>query len=147
VIVRVGTELAAPPERVWETLKRVETLRYLTRGLLGFQPLGPVPDELAPGDVIRVRLMFFHVIPGWAHEIRIVAVDEEARRIETTEHGGSVKTWNHVLSVEPAADGRTRYTDTIAVDAGALTRVVWVYANLFYRYRQWRWRRLARMLQ
>lgn len=147
MIVRVGTELAAPPERVWETLKKVDTLRYITRGLLSFRPLGPVPDELGPGDVVRMRLLFFHVIPGWVHEIRIVAVDEEARRIETTEHGGSVKTWNHVLSVEPAPiPGRTRYTDTIEVDAGALTRLVWAYANLFYRYRQWRWRRLARGL-
>jgi ligand-binding SRPBCC domain-containing protein len=146
VIVRVGTELAAPPERVWETLKKAETLRYITRGLLGFRPLGPVPDELAPGDVVRIRLLFFHVIPGWVHEIRIVAVDDEARRIETTEHGGSVKTWNHVLSVEAAAAGCTRYTDTITLDAGPFTRLVWAYANLFYRYRQWRWRRLARTL-
>jgi ligand-binding SRPBCC domain-containing protein len=146
VIVRVGTELAAPPERVWETLKKAETLRYITRGLLGFRPLGPVPDELAPGDVVRIRLLFFHVIPAWVHEIRIVTVDDEARRIETTEHGGSVKTWNHVLSVEPAAAGRSRYTDTITLDAGPLTRLVWAYANLFYRYRQWRWRRLARTL-
>jgi ligand-binding SRPBCC domain-containing protein len=146
VIVRVGTELAAPPERVWEALKQVETLRYITRGLVGFRPLGPVPDKLEAGDVIRVRLLLFHVIPGWVHEIRIVSVDEETRRIETTEHGGSVKTWNHVLAVGSAAAGRASYSDTIEVDAGRLTRLVWAYANLFYRYRQWRWRRLARTL-
>ncbi len=146
LIVRVGTELGASPERVWAALKRVDTLRYITRGLLGFRPLGSVPDELGPGDVVRVRLLFFHVLPAWTHEIRIVAVDEEARRIETTEHGGSVKTWNHVLSVDPAGPGRTRYGDTIEIDAGPLTRLVCAYARLFYRYRQWRWRRLARTL-
>jgi ligand-binding SRPBCC domain-containing protein len=146
VVVRVGTDLAAPPERVWETLKKADTLRYLTRGLLGFRPLGPVPDQLGAGDVVRVRLLFFHLIPGWAHEIHVLVVDEAARRIETTERGGSVKTWDHVLSVEPAPAGRTRYTDTIEIDAGPLTRLVWMYANLFYRYRQWRWRRLARTL-
>jgi ligand-binding SRPBCC domain-containing protein len=142
----VSTELAAPPERVWETLKQVDTLRYITRGLLGFRPLGPVPDALGAGDVVRVRLLFFHVVPAWAHEIRIVSVDEQARQIETREHGGGVKTWNHRLMVEPAASGGTRYTDRIEIEAGRITRLVWAYAHVFYRYRQWRWRRLARTL-
>ena len=142
----MSTELDAPPDRVWETLKQVDTLRYITRGLLGFRPLGPVPDTLRAGEVVRVRLLFFHVIPAWAHEIRIVHVDEEAHVIETREHGGGVKRWDHRLTVEPAGAGRSRYTDCIEIDAGAATRLVWAYANLFYRYRQWRWRRLARTL-
>jgi ligand-binding SRPBCC domain-containing protein len=118
VIVRVGTELAAPPERVWETVKKVDTLRYLTRGVLGFRPLAPIPDRLGEGDVIRIRLIFFHVLPGWPHEIRVTQVDEEGRRIETSEAGGAVKTWNHVIAVDPAGDGRTRYSDRIEIDAG-----------------------------
>jgi ligand-binding SRPBCC domain-containing protein len=146
LIVHVSTDLDAPPDRVWEALKKVDTLRYITRGLLGFRPLGPVADTLRGGEVVRVRLLFFHVIPAWAHEIRIVGVDEEAHVIETREHGGGVKTWNHTLTVEPAGDGRSRYTDRIEIDAGATTRLVWAYANLFYRYRQRRWRRLARGL-
>jgi ligand-binding SRPBCC domain-containing protein len=146
LIVHVSTELAAPPERVWETLKKIDTLRYITRGLLGFRLLAPVSEDLGPGDVVRVRLLFFHVFPAWTHEIRISRVDEAERWIETTEHGGAVKTWNHRLSVEPADGDRTRYTDRIEIDAGPLTRLVWAYANLFYRYRQWRWRRLARTL-
>jgi ligand-binding SRPBCC domain-containing protein len=146
VIVRLGTALAAPPERVWETVQKVDTLRYITRGLLGFRPLSPVHDGLAEGDVIRIRLLFFHVLPAWKHEIRIVRVDEEARRIETAEHGGAVKTWNHRISVDPTGGGNTYYTDRIEVDAGLLTPLIWAYAQLFYRYRQRRWRKLARTL-
>jgi ligand-binding SRPBCC domain-containing protein len=146
VIVRLGTELAAPPERVWETVQKVDTLRYITRGLLGFRPLSPVHDGLGEGDVIRIRLLFFHVLPAWKHEIRIVRVDEEARRIETAEHGGAVKTWKHQISVDPAGGGNTYYTDRIEVDAGPLTPLIWAYAQLFYRYRQRRWRKLARTL-
>jgi ligand-binding SRPBCC domain-containing protein len=146
LIVRVDTELGAPPERVWEALKKVDTFRYITRGLLGFRSLGPVPDGLGPGDVIRIRLLFFHAIPAWVHEIRIVVVDEEARRIETTEHGGAVKTWNHAITVEAAGGGRSRYTDRIEIEAGPVTPLVWAYAHLFYRYRQRRWRLLARTL-
>jgi hypothetical protein len=130
---------------VWETVQQVDTLRYITRGLLGFRPLGPVPERISDGDVIRVRLMFFHVIPAWRHEIRIVRVDQAQRRIETAEHGGGVRTWNHVIAVEPAPAG-SRYTDAIEIDAGALTPLVAGYAKLFYRYRQRRWRRLAKSL-
>jgi ligand-binding SRPBCC domain-containing protein len=146
VIVRVGTELDAPPDRVWETVQKVDTLRYITRGLLGFRPLGPVHDGLGEGDVIRVRLMFFHVLPANAHEIRIVRVDEEAHCIETDEHGGAVKTWRHRISVDPHGEGRSYYTDRIEIGAGPLTPLIWAYAQLFYRYRQWRWRKLARRI-
>jgi hypothetical protein len=132
---------------VWEAVKQVDTLRYVTRGLLGFRSLGPIPQALAPGDVLRVRLVFFHVIPAWTHEIRILAADDEAQRIETTEHGGAVRKWNHVITVEPAREDRTRYTDTIEIEAGPVTPIVWAYANLFYRYRQRRWRRLAQTLR
>ena len=125
-------------------MKKVETLQYITRGLLGFRPLGPIPAELAAGDVVRVRLLFFHVIPAWAHEIRIVSVDEPGRRIETAEGGGAVKTWNHVITVEPAGTGRTRYTDAIEIEAGALTPLIRGYAHAFYRYRQRRWRQMLR---
>jgi carbon monoxide dehydrogenase subunit G len=146
VKVRVSTDLAAPPERVWEAVKKIDTLRYITRGLLGFRRLGAVPDALREGDVIRVRLMFFHVLPGWSHEIRIVRLDEEMRRIETSEAGGAVKTWKHMIAVEPAGAEATRYSDEIEIDAGPLTALVAGYARLFYRYRQRRWRKLARTL-
>jgi ligand-binding SRPBCC domain-containing protein len=144
VSVRVSTELAAPPERVWQMVKKIETLQYVTRGLLGFRPLGPIPAELAAGDVVRIRLLFFHVIPAWTHEIRIVSVDEPGRRIETAEGGGAVKIWNHVITVEPAGPGHTRYTDAIEIEAGVLTPLVRGYAHAFYRYRQRRWRRLIK---
>jgi ligand-binding SRPBCC domain-containing protein len=146
MVVRVSTELEIPAERAWETVKKVDTLRYITRGVLGFRPLGEVPETIAEGEVIRVRLMFFHVLPAWKHEIEIVGVDEQARRIETMEHGGSVKRWNHVITVEPAGDGRSLYTDRIDLEAGRMTPLVAGYAKVFYRYRQRRWRKLARQL-
>ena len=49
------------------------------------------------------------------------------------------------VSIDPAGD-RTRYSDRIEIDAGPLTPLVAGYAQLFYRYRQRRWRRLARTL-
>jgi hypothetical protein len=62
------------------------------------------------------------------------------------EHGGAVKKWNHVILVELAGAGRTRYTDSVDIEAGLLSPAIWLYAQFFYRYRHWRWRKLARTL-
>jgi hypothetical protein len=43
-----------------------------------------------------------------------------------------------------AGDDRTHYRDVVYVEAGWLTPAIWLYASLFYRHRQRRWRRLVR---
>jgi hypothetical protein len=87
------------------------------------------------------------VIPAWKHEIRIVRVDEAARVIYTNERGGGVRKWNHRITIKPLSDDRCRYTDEIDIGAGPITPLVWAYAHVFYRYRQRRWRKLARRLR
>jgi hypothetical protein len=146
MIARVSTDLECSVERAWETVQRPETLQYITRGLLGFRALEDVPVQFGEGTVMRVRLFFFHVLPAWRHEIAIVRLDPERREIYTNERGGPVQNWNHLITVEDAGSGRARYSDEIDIHAGPLTPLVWLYAQLFYRYRQWRWRRLARTL-
>ena len=93
-----------------------------------------------------MQLLFFDRIPAWWHEIRIVRLDDTEREIVTAEHGGSVKRWDHRITVDERGPWRSHYTDEIEIGAGPLTPFVWAYAHLFYRYRQWRWRRLARTL-
>jgi len=46
--------------------------------------------------------------------------------------------------VERLDDQRSRYTDRVLIDAGPFTMPVAMFAWLFYRERQRRWRRLAR---
>jgi hypothetical protein len=156
VIVRVSTDLDIPAELAWETVKKPETLRYITRGVLGIRPLDDVPDDWGEGLTVRVRLYFFHLIPAWRHEIRVVRIDEATHEIYTNERGGGVRTWNHLISIKPQRTNprpgvaqeyeRCRYTDQIEIHAGPATPLVWAYAHLFYRYRQHRWRKLARSL-
>ena len=89
------------------------------------------------------------MLPAWSHEIHVVRVAEAEREIFTNERGGPGRSWNHRIEITPVAGdaGRCRYSDEIEVRAGALTPLVWLYAQLFYRYRQRRWRRLARSLR
>lgn len=130
----------------WDTVKQPETLRYITRGLLGFRVEGELPERFAAGETYRMRLLFFGIVPAWRHEIQIVRLDDRQREILTAEHGGAVKEWGHRITVDERGPWKSHYTDEIKIAAGALTPFVWVYAHLFYRYRQWRWRRLARAL-
>ena len=146
MIVNVSTDLDIPADLAWQTVKKPETLRYITRGVLGIRPLDDVPDDWGEGLVVRVRLYFFHVIPAWKHEIRVVRLDETAREIYTNERGGGVRSWNHLIKIERISERRSRYTDRIEIHAGPATPLVWAYAHLFYRYRQHRWRKLARNL-
>jgi ligand-binding SRPBCC domain-containing protein len=146
MLVRVTTRLPASPDVVWDTVKRADTLRYVTRGLLGFRVQGETPEVLAEGETYRMRLLFFGVIPGWRHEIHVARVDDQAHEIHTEERGGPVRSWRHRIMVDEEGWGSTRYFDEIEIQAGPLTWFVWFYAQLFYRYRQRRWRRLAKRI-
>ena len=146
MLLRVTTRLPVRAEVAWDAVKRTDTLRYVTRGLLGFRTEGGTPERLAEGDTHRLRLLFFGVLPAWRHEIHVMRVDEQAREIRTEERGGPVRDWRHRITVDDEGWGCTRYTDELDISAGALTPLVRLYAQLFYRYRQARWRRLARRL-
>jgi hypothetical protein len=55
-----------------------------------------------------------------------------------------LRRWDHDVVVERLDDDRSRYTDPVLVDAGPVTMPVAMFAWLFYRYRQRRWRKLVR---
>ena len=146
MIARITTELDAPAGRVWALLKRKQTLLYVTRGVMGLPEAHRWPEEWREGEEVSGRIRFLHLIPGWEHTIRAESVDEARRELRTRERGGFVRRWNHLLKVEKISEGRSRYTDEIELDAGVLTPLVWAFAYLFYRYRQTRWRTLAKVI-
>jgi len=52
----------------------------------------------------------------------------------------------HVVAPCLQLPGRCGYTDQIDIQAGILTPPIWLFAHIFYRYRQRRWRHLVRAL-
>ena len=143
MLIDLSTYLDATPDAVWDAVKKPETFEYITRGMVGATvqgvPEGPWAEE---GRRLELRLRILNVLPSWQHTIDIETVDEERHLIQTREHGGPVKRWDHCISIVPEADG-TRYRDHVEIEAGAATPVVWSFAQGLYRYRQARWRRLA----
>jgi hypothetical protein len=60
----------------------------------------------------------------------------------TQEQGGLIKSWDHEIKFEVKDSKTCIYTDTVKIKAGAFTALVWLFANILYRYRQRRWKQL-----
>ena len=146
MIVELSTELLAPADRVWSAVRRSDTFRHVTKGVLGFRVPGGLPPTLREGESVTGRLMLFHVLPLWRHEIRVESVDDRELVIQTREHGGPLRRWDHRISVRQSMGPRSLYTDRVDIGGGPLAPPTWVFVQVFFRYRQYRWRGLARTL-
>jgi hypothetical protein len=144
VLVAVSTELPLSAEEACALALRPDTTERVVKPILRIVPSPgqTMPERLERGAQLSLRISPFGLFPSWPHEIKVVAV--EPQLIRTEERGGSIRSWRHTLSFTPLGDRSCRYEDRIELDAGPLTALVWLYAQVLYRYRQARWRRLAR---
>ena len=144
VCVVVSTELQLSAEQACALARLPATTEHVVKPILHITPAPgqTLPERIESGTQLRLRISLFGLFPSWPHEINVVSV--EPRSIHTDEHGGSIRSWRHTLSFTPLDERSCRYEDRIELDAGPLTPLVWLYAHGFYRYRQARWRRLAR---
>jgi hypothetical protein len=144
--VCISTRFDASADLVWQTVKKSSTLVFITRGLLGFTT-DNFPTQWRTGETIKTRLWLYNIIPAWRHVLYFVRVDDEKREILTNESGGLIKVWNHQIRVAPESEKNCLYTDEIQIKAEVFTILVWLFAHFFYRYRQFRWRRLLRQIK
>lgn len=92
---------------------------WVTLQVLGFIPFGH--------QAIRIS---FPPIPG-------------GFAIRDNGYSAVIPVWDHTITLTPTQTG-CHYEDRIEVAAGWLTPFVWLFAQVFYRHRQNRWRRLVR---
>lgn len=90
-----------------------------------------------------MKVWILHILPPTPHEVRFLRADDVTMQVETSEQGGPVLVWKYQLKVDAVHSLLRRYTDRIEIHAGWLTPVVWLFASVFYRYRQMQWRKLA----
>ena len=141
-----ATTLDAPADLVWAAVRTPQAFRFITKGLLVWTPARRRTDPWVQGEERTGWLLLGGVVPCSRHRIRFATIDDRRRLLRSDEGGGLIRSWRHDITVEPLPGGRTRYTDTIRIDAGALTAVVAAFAHAFYRARQRRWRVLAPIL-
>ena len=142
----VTSDFNAPAEVVWPGIQTPHAFVHIANGMLRFPAASRLDGPWTVGQTIVGWTFLFNVIPFSKHHLSVASIDHETRTLVSDEHGGLLRRWHHSLHVKSLADQRCRYTDTIEIDAGPLTPVVACYARIFYRYRQWRWKRLARLL-
>jgi hypothetical protein len=147
MIADVSTLLDCSATKAWNEVQKSSLHRYVTWPLARFVPLrAPLPERWSEGLTIQCKLFVFGVIPMGVHTVHIEKINQTNYEIQSREHDPLVARWDHLISIRPLGDLQSTYRDTIDIDAGSLTFVVWAWANWFYRHRQRRWRALAKTL-
>lgn len=109
-----------------------------------FHPTKPpiFPEIWQQGFSYEMTLRLLGLLPiGW-HTIYVARVDEQKKEIENHDQGPMIKSWRHVLSARETASGGTLYTDALEVEAGIFNPLFWLYLQMYYRFRHWRWRKI-----
>lgn len=145
--VSVRRTLEAPAEIVWAAAKTPHVFVHVARGMLRFPAAERVDRPWRVGDDIRGWTLLFGLLPFSRHHLVVESIDDDRRTLVSEERGGPIRSWRHEIMVTALDDDRCGYEDRIHIDAGLLTRAVAAYAKVFYRYRQRRWRSLARLLE
>jgi hypothetical protein len=148
--VQVSTKLDCASQQVWREVQTSRLLEHISAPLLTFEPLDPpvLPTVWEKRRYV-VRMKLFGMLPlgRQAIEISTPLIDYTSGRqmyqIRDNGYGDLIATWDHLISICEAADGRTHYTDRIDIRAGVLTPLIWLFAQVLYRHRQRRWRRLV----
>jgi hypothetical protein len=146
--VHVQSVLNCSPEKVWSEVQKSSLLLEVIRPLVRIVPEGApaFPERWQEGATVRCRSYLFGFIPLGVHTLHLERIDQAEKLIQSWESDPLIRRWDHLVLVQPAAVGQTLYSDTIEIEAGALTGLVWLFASWFYRHRQRRWRRVAERL-
>lgn len=151
--VQVSTTLEATPQWVATQLQSTGVFQHITAPLLDFRPArgARLPPLWSEGEW-HLRMWLFGALPLGRQTIRI--------SLETAPGAGGwpvlrdrgegllMRRWDHRISLASLPGHRTLYTDEIHIEARYLrwgmTPLCALFAQLFYRHRQRRWRALAR---
>jgi hypothetical protein len=146
--VYVETQLPCEGDSAWDAVQTAALFSEVAYPMATIRP--PVgetlPERWQPESSIRCRCYLFGLIPIGTRTVQFEKIDHESREMQTRESDPLVRRWDHVIRVRPDGPGRCRYSDEIEIKAGMLTLFIWLYAMVFYRHRQRRWRRVARRL-
>lgn len=109
-------------------------------GLVSYDGL---PDgDMHAGQRIDLRVTHFRFTPPLKWHIEVLRRDDQNYVLETSEYGGSVRSYLHTLTVEPRGPQDSLLIDNIEFDAGWLSRPMTWWVNHIYTTRDGPRRRL-----
>lgn len=140
----LSTAISCSWEKAAEEVLTTRLLRHVAHPLVTFSSVGanPLPDIWTEGTH-WVWLHLFGFLPLGKQAI-VISILPVTRGFALRDAGYSalIPVWDHTLTIAPSSEG-TLYTDTVEVRAGVLTPLIWLFAHVFFRHRQRRWRALA----
>lgn len=148
------TDLPLPAERGFELAGKLNVFEYVVSPIMSLS-LTPEMEEIVAsgafpvGQTLSARLKALRVIPIWMHTLTLISAEQRGDgvfEIYTNEHGGPARIWNHRLTFEPVGESACRYTDEIEIEGGLLGLPTRLFVLGFFRFRQFRWRGLARAI-
>jgi ligand-binding SRPBCC domain-containing protein len=147
--VNLVTTINLPPDEVWQKAQTPELLQHIAAPLIHFRLIDPPTfGQFTGGDRFLVGLKIFGILPFGTQWIvpttHLSAESAWPKKLRDNGHSALINTWDHWITVEPDGAGNTLYCDAVEVKAGLLTPFIWMFAQIFYRHRQGRWRALAR---
>jgi hypothetical protein len=146
----VQTKLSCAADQAWDRVQTLSLLREVCWPLVTLQPGAgetAIPERWESGATVSLRPRLFGMIPIGTRVLHWENIDAAAREMQTREYDPLIRRWDHRIHVEPVDGGSCSYTDDVEIDAGVLTLPVWLFAQLFYRHRHRRWKRVAKRLQ
>lgn len=146
MLVKVSTTLPCTSAELWRKIIEPASLQFVASPILAFVPQsdGDLSGQWQVDTPYHLKLYFLKIIPLGRHTIKLVKLDKETNTIISRESGHLARVWNHTISFHDREPGSLNYTDEIEIKAGWLTPGIWLFAQLFYRHRQRRWKVLLR---
>lgn len=136
--IEISSRFPADKSAVLQKLQEIATLQYICAPLAKFTPTDG-RARWAQGAEFRLNLRVCGINFG-THTIRVARFDKDS--ISTKESNKWMPVWNHTILLSDLGGGVTGYTDIVEMKAGFKTVFVWLWANVFYRHRQRKWKRL-----
>ena len=144
MLLQISTTLPCSVEEAVKQVKTPQLLRFVANPLVQFTPVDPpaFPATWSAGTY-WVQLKLFGLVPFGRQAVVIsFPVVKNSFALRDNGHSALIASWDHLITIAPSEHG-SYYEDRVNLSAGALTPFVWVFAWIFYRHRQRRWRLLA----
>lgn len=142
--VVISHDYQASPAAVWHVATDFACFAEAMKGIATFEGM-PTEGHLESGDVFEVKVRLFGWMPPMDYRMELAELDPNGHKFRSVESGGSIRRWEHVLTVTPLEDG-ARLTDHVTIDAGFSTPLMRLWARYVYTRRHApRLRMLARL--
>jgi hypothetical protein len=143
----ISSTLNNSTEKIWNKLLNIETLIEICKPMATFKL--KINEKEMKWEINKeyiFKLFIYGFIPFGDHKIILKKLDKENKIILSNEYNKIVKKWNHLIIMENLGENEIKYTDEVEIYAGIFTIFTAIWAKLFYKNRQKKWKRISMLL-